>query len=204
MVDDLLKYKRLDGVDAALKQISASFINEDRQRLVLARPCRTWTSLRPSSGARRTASFRRPMQARSAIGSRPRSFPAPAIWSRWRSPHGQRADTRPNRRLRNCPTPIVCPIVDSGLPNLTPAQYSWWRSPVWATEFPVTPPPGPKDPLRLRGLPPIALVHPRRTLCKACTSSSATHFELGSLDFWTALAAASCGALRRCGGTKKN
>ena len=35
MVDDLLKYKRLDGVDAALKQISASFVDEGRQRFVL-------------------------------------------------------------------------------------------------------------------------------------------------------------------------
>lgn len=35
MVDDLLKYKRLDGVDAALKQISASFVDAGRQRLVL-------------------------------------------------------------------------------------------------------------------------------------------------------------------------
>jgi pyruvate dehydrogenase E2 component (dihydrolipoamide acetyltransferase) len=35
MVDDLLKYKRLDDVNVALKQISAAFVDEGRQRRVL-------------------------------------------------------------------------------------------------------------------------------------------------------------------------
>ena len=78
LVDDLLKYKRLDGVDQALRGIAASVSPRQAGRQARSRT----TSRRWSSGAGTTRSFllRTPHRPR-APGSK--SSRAPATWCRW-------------------------------------------------------------------------------------------------------------------------
>ena len=86
LVDDVLRYKRLDGVDAALRTVAGAMYPRGARRWCWPAG---WTASRPrpwSSGAARTASCPPPTPRPWPAGPGSRSWPGPATHPTWRPP----------------------------------------------------------------------------------------------------------------------
>ena len=84
LIDDILKYKRIDGVHSALRTIAGALFPEGRQAVMCAIGWLSFLSPRRSFGAARTAFSLSPMPKTCRQMSKYRFCRAKATWCRWR------------------------------------------------------------------------------------------------------------------------